>query len=365
MSSPETNQTASHSPGRRAWPWVFGVLVGIAACVAVEIRFLGAAPSRSAAAAASKAALPSAANPAGAVMLTEFTQPETRRWRTAPHGTQVCDGVTFICNGAIRTAGLNAAREGNHYPGAVLDVPMNRRGSRIHLLQAAENTLDMTDGTPYGRLILRYANGESRRIDLLFGIHGDDWLQDKGKPSEPPADPNSTVAWLQRRGGDGSIIRFYHTAMENPLPAVAISSIDFISPLSQANLLLFGLTVDDDPRPLATSYGPGESIEDDPANSIIFTLQDAAGQPAVGATLAWIARGPRARVDFPPFRSDSHGQVAIEVPRRAVREIDYRANGPDGSSTSGNLKPNAAGAFPPTAIVKLSASGLTSQTSRP
>src|SRR5258708_26900159 len=90
-----------------------------------------------------------------------FTQAETRRWRGVPHGTQVCDGVTFICNGAIRTAGLQSARDDLRYPGAVLGVPVRGRGSRLHLLHAAENTSDMLDVEPYGRLVLHYANGET------------------------------------------------------------------------------------------------------------------------------------------------------------------------------------------------------------
>ena len=54
-------------------------------------------------------------NTAGAVPVGDFVHPETRRWRTAPHGTAVYDRVTFVCEGAIRTAGLKAAQDGNAY----------------------------------------------------------------------------------------------------------------------------------------------------------------------------------------------------------------------------------------------------------
>src|SRR5207253_9401056 len=64
-------------------------------------------------------------NVAGAVPLGEVVYSETRRLRTAPHGTAVYDRVNFGCGGAIRTAGLKAARDGNAYPGAVLSVPAN------------------------------------------------------------------------------------------------------------------------------------------------------------------------------------------------------------------------------------------------
>ena len=138
-----------------------------------------------------------------------------------------------------------------------------------------------------------------------------------------------------------------------------------ISPLSEANLLLFGLAVDDDPRPLASSYGPGETLGDDPMMSITFTLQDGAGRPAPAAALAWTARGPRIRVDFPPFPVNAQGQVTIEAPRRFIREIDYKASAADGNSASGELKRDSSGAFPTQPVLKLAPApgGLTSQVS--
>src|SRR2546421_8159080 len=153
------------------------------------------------------------ANPAEAVALNAFVQPETRRWRGIPQGTQVCDNVTFICTGALRIAGLQAARDGNRYPGAVLGVPVDRRGTRLHLLQAAENAAEMIEGEAYARLVLHYANGEIRKLDLLFGIHGDDWFQNEADPNDVVADPNSKPAWIHRRKGDGKIIRIYHTIL--------------------------------------------------------------------------------------------------------------------------------------------------------
>src|SRR5207247_10730044 len=119
-------------------------------------------------------------------------------------------------------------------------------------------------------------------------------------------------------------LRLYQTTFENPLPEVPIATVDFISPLTQANLLLFGLTIDNDARPLAISYGPGEVPVDAPVfDTITFTLQNAAGQPAPGAALAWTAQGPRIPIDFPPFAADERGEETIEVPRRSIRRIQY------------------------------------------
>src|SRR5207248_518266 len=118
-------------------------------------------------------------NPAGAVGLTAFADRETQRWQSAPRGTQICDGVTFVCNGAVRTAGIRALRDGKRYAGAVLGIPVDRGGTRIHLLQSAENTEEMIEGVPYSRVVVHYADGEWRRFELLLGVNGEDWLQAK------------------------------------------------------------------------------------------------------------------------------------------------------------------------------------------
>jgi hypothetical protein len=335
---------------RRLWPWA---LSGVLTLVLVTAWFVlkQSPPSAS--------SQPDANRLASApvmVRLSEFADADSKGWHTVPRGTQVCDGVTFVCEGAIRPAGLRAARDRHRYPGAVLGVPVNQRGSRIHLLQASENSLGMRPGAPYGRMVLHYVGGESRKFDLLFGVHGNDWFQGKREPGEPVADPNSKVGWSEVRGRDGVTIRSYHTVFENPLAKVAIASADFISPLQSANLMLFGLTIDDDPRPLAPAATPGESIfEPVLDDAVSFLIQDAAGHAASAASLAWVAHVPGVPIEFPSFPANAQGQVTIEVPRRSVQRIRYAASAPDGSSASGELEPNDAGVFPSSTVLKLEA----------
>src|SRR6266481_9295342 len=45
------------------------------------------------------------------VPLNDFADADSQGWHTVPPGTQVCDGITFVCAGAIRPPGLPAARE--------------------------------------------------------------------------------------------------------------------------------------------------------------------------------------------------------------------------------------------------------------
>ena len=335
----------------RFWPWGL-VIVAILGCIVFFLFHRG-----SPVASQPMNARDRVPDTSGAVSLADFSLPETRRWRSIPRGTQVCDSATFVCDGIIRTAGLAAARDGNSLPGAILGVPVNRRGSRIHLLQSAENAEQMTEGVPYGRLLFHYTNGASKRIELLLGVHGEDWYKRGGESNEPLADPNSNICWFQRRTGDRMNIRVYHTVFENPLPDFMITTVDFISPLSEGNLLLFGLTINDEPRSLAPSYGPGESISETPIQLISFNLLAATGNPAVGATLAWIVRGPRVRIEFPPFGTDNDGRITFEVPRRVLTILDFRASAPDGSSATGQLTTGKSGGFPTNPVITLAPRG--------
>ena len=47
------------------------------------------------------------------------------------------------------------------------------------------------------------------------------------------------------------------------------------------------------------------------------------------------------------------GQVMIDVPRRFILGLQYKASAPNGSTASGELKPNADGSLPLTPVVKL------------
>jgi hypothetical protein len=293
-------------------------------------------------------------NGGGPVALAEFADQATRAWQIVPHGTQVCNGVSFICDGAIRFSGLRAASDGKTYPGAVLDVPVRGHGSRIHLLQSSENSSGAIEGAPYGRVVLHYTNGETRRFDLLYAAHGRDWMHNPRNPDQPVLDENTTLGWSELHPRRGMMIRFYHATFANPLPDVEITRADFISPLHSANLLLFGLTVDNDPRPLAAPWQPGNPDLIPPTDTITVTLQDATGRPMHDATLEWTAIALRGQVDFPPMRADAQGRVLLEFQQGALRQIRYTARTAGGKASSGEFQPDATGHFELNAVVKLS-----------
>ncbi len=163
----------------------------------------------------------------------EFTSEESRKWGThVPHGTQVLDNVTFFVDGGLRVAGLLAHK----HPGALLGIPVRQRGTKIHLLQAAENVGSADakiPGTIYGRLRFHFGNGQSRDTYLRYGVHGFDWFQVAKQLSNTVSDPNTADAWVEPRSDRKVFIRLHHTALENPFPNEEIMSFDVISPLAR------------------------------------------------------------------------------------------------------------------------------------
>jgi hypothetical protein len=286
--------------------------------------------------------------PSGPVPLGQFTHAETRGWSSVPRGTQTVDNVTFVCDGAIRTAGLTSIWAAKDYPGAFVEVPVGRSGSKIHLLQASENKGGMREFLPYGRVVFRYANGETRQLDLLFGVHGRDWMSTVRAFEEPILDPNSRLGYTHK-SRSGVVVRFYHTIITNPLPKIPIVSADFISTLQKANLLLFGLTLDNDPAPLEPPYPVTEKI---PPNPVIFQVQDERGKPMRNARVAWVGMS-REPVHFPAFPLDQRGEVKFDIPLRALESIHYTATAPGGLSASGDLSADESGRFPGQVSIQL------------
>jgi hypothetical protein len=348
----------SNGRDHRLMPWI--ILAGGAAALCVLIGLVavlwflrGGAPRPMPplpAASESTPAPPPPALPPQPVPFGERITTDTHNWGDVPFGDVVCQDVQFTCQGAIRLNGLRAAREGKRYPGAVLGVPVQRRGSRIHLLHAAENWPGMTPGAPYGRVTLHYTNGATHSFYLLFSVHGLDWYGGARTPEEAVTDPNTRLGWYFKRK-DGTYRRFFHTMFANPLPDVEIASADFVSPLGSANLWVFGFTLSEDPAPLEP-----EVSEADLAPQRVFVtlrLQDAAGKPIAGGSVAWQVRGTKFQVEFPPFRADAEGRVVLDLPRELPAEVSFTASAPDGTAATGSLEKDATGQFPVEQVVKL------------
>jgi len=229
-------------------------------------------------------------------------------------------------------------------------VPVQQRAACLHLLQAAENWRGASRGDPYGTVVLHFVNGETRAFYLRFLVHGMDWWGGPNTPQEAVSDPNTRLGWAFRKP-DGSYRRLFHTMFTNPLPAAALSTVAFVSPLENANLWLYGLTLSDDTAALA----PDETQADVAANRSLVTLllQDAAGRAVTNAVVRWQAIGDDFQVGFPAFPADARGRVTLDLPPRFVVRVDYDARGAAWLPAKGAIELDANGEFPKEVVVKL------------
>jgi hypothetical protein len=291
------------------------------------------------------------------VILGTYAEAETQRWSSIPKGLFETNDVTFFCDGAIRLNGLTRARgKQSPAPGAIVDIPVNLKGNRLHWLHASENSGGTPSGASYATIVLHYEDGTQHRVDLRYNVHGRDWFGSKRFADVPIPDPNTSVVWAVERR-DGSHINFYHTIMSNPAPHLTIVTMDVISPLNPANVLLVGAAVTSSDQPLNPSPLP----DPEPFRAVVnFVMKDdgaptpqgAAAKRSVG-TLQWTVIGPGLNVEYPALRADPAGKVSIDVPLRPVSEIHYQATSPGGATAEGTVQKDENGNFPEERIIVL------------
>jgi hypothetical protein len=164
-----------------------------------------------------------------------------------PQGRHEFAGVPFQIGGIVQLSGRKLQEWGRtEFPEAVRDIAIGRTCIQLHLLHGAGGVYD-SDGVTIAKLVLHYADGSLREIEIKKGLHVRDWW---GNPNEMVARTNSTLAWtgsnpaLKRYGGPNpGSLRIYRTTFENPQPGVVVTSIDYVSTMKNSSPFLLGLTI--------------------------------------------------------------------------------------------------------------------------
>jgi hypothetical protein len=163
-------------------------------------------------------------------------------FQDVPKGIQEFGGVTFDVRGLVQLA-ANKTLEvtGVVFPEAVKGIAVNRKGRRLHFLQACFWSTD--EGAKLGEYVIHYADGQTRTAPILYGKNILDWWvsPEGGKLSEAEA------VWQGSNPATRSMnlaTQLINYTWENPLPEVEISSIDFISDLIIAGPFLVAITVE-------------------------------------------------------------------------------------------------------------------------
>jgi RNA polymerase sigma factor (sigma-70 family) len=170
-----------------------------------------------------------------------------------PSGTNIYAGVPFDVEGLIQLDGTNMLMFGKHYPIEVDNVRINQRCVKIHLFHGA-NWIYLHDfGTTVAKLILHYADGSAREIEIIAGQHiFDFWspLFTTGvNPKYFKMASGTERAWagsnpfIRKIWPDESLI-LYKSTFDNPQPDVVISNLDYVSTVTGTAPFLVGLTVE-------------------------------------------------------------------------------------------------------------------------
>jgi WD40 repeat protein len=165
-----------------------------------------------------------------------------------PVGVQTLGGTEFDVRGIIRVNQRDQMVSGRLWPSSVSGIRVNQRCQRLHFLHGAIRSstgalAQDLDGVTLGAYIIHYADGQQREFPIVYGSDVRDCML---KTNALPA-TNALVAWT---GGSPAARKFnlcqqlYQRTWENPMPAVEIKSVDFVSRPALCQPFLVAITVE-------------------------------------------------------------------------------------------------------------------------
>ncbi|HTL55397.1 MAG TPA: hypothetical protein VL361_06935 [Candidatus Limnocylindrales bacterium] len=173
-----------------------------------------------------------------------------------PEGLGTFGGVLFIVQGKIQLMGKGFLQSERVFPSRAKGIRLGQTCKRLHLLHGASF---VSSGPPKPRetiaaLVLHYADGSSKQIDIISGEHVLDWWGPLMSTGINPLDrltsaPGTELAWtgtnpLLARLRPGWSLRLYKSTFDNPQPQLSLTSIDYVSKLTEAAPFLVGLTIE-------------------------------------------------------------------------------------------------------------------------
>jgi WD40 repeat protein len=167
-----------------------------------------------------------------------------------PQGIVKLGGVEFDVRGAVLLRRVDPKagafdRMWDRYPMQVSGIPIHRKITRLHALQACA----FRPTPPAGRIgsyVWRYADGVACELPIRYGEDLSDWWCEAGDSEKAPG--LAAAAWVGQnaatRAKPGASIRLFLRSYENPRPGVEVASVDFVSGGTAAAPMLVALTVE-------------------------------------------------------------------------------------------------------------------------
>ena len=170
-----------------------------------------------------------------------------------PSGKNVFAGVPFDVKGSIQLNGAVMSLFKKNYPNQVGPIGINRSCAKIHLLHGSNAILSRDFDRSVAKLVLHYADGDTREINLVAGKQLFDWWAPLFTTGVDPrflqTAPGTERAWtgsnpyIKANQPDESLV-LYKSTFDNPRPDVTLVSLDYVSTMTEAAPFLVGLTVE-------------------------------------------------------------------------------------------------------------------------
>ena len=153
-----------------------------------------------------------------------------------PPGLLQLGDVVFDVRGLIQLSGTDLRRAGGRYPEQINGIRIGQHCRQLHFLQATG--WHSPDGARIGTYIIHYAGEQEQVIPIVYGEDVRDWNGSNDSSTELA---RAMVVWSAINNA-GLHVRLFKTTWVNPMPEKEITSMDYISTMSNAAPFLVAVT---------------------------------------------------------------------------------------------------------------------------
>ena len=143
-------------------------------------------------------------------------------------------GVRAFAKSAFDVRGLIQLRGGATEGPTAVRVKVGLKGRRLHFLLGAHGNTSIDTQVALG--VIRYVDGQTRELPLLYGRH----LRDACDADRSPLTDGEVIVLDKNIAGNG--IQLSRYVANNPLPHVEVQSIDVASKLTEAAPFIVAIT---------------------------------------------------------------------------------------------------------------------------
>lgn len=171
-----------------------------------------------------------------------------------PRGEHVYGGVPFDVEGRIQLMGRGLEKWDRIFPATIKDIKVGRKCAKIHLLHGECCDMVAQFRGTIAKLILHYADDSNETIEINYGEHVLDWwgpvhTTNVREERRNITSPDAELAWVGsnpwiKRNQPDYALRLYKATFTNPHADKELTTVEYVSTMSQAAPFMLGLTVE-------------------------------------------------------------------------------------------------------------------------